>query len=33
MRLDVILVDLAAAAAITWIVWYFWLSKKKGARE
>lgn len=26
------LVNLGVFAAVTWIVWYFWLSEKKGAR-
>lgn len=30
MPLDIVLVDLGAAAVIGWIVWYFWLSKRKG---
>jgi plastocyanin domain-containing protein len=29
MSLDVVLVDLAALAAVGWIVWYFWLSEKE----
>jgi hypothetical protein len=26
MPIDVVLVDVGAALAIIWIVWYFWLS-------
>ncbi len=32
MSLDVILVDLAVAAGIVWVVWYFWLSESKATR-
>jgi hypothetical protein len=29
MATDVILVNVGAALAIVWIVWYFWLSEKR----
>ncbi len=29
---DVIVVELAVAASIAWVVWFFWLSEKKGVR-
>lgn len=29
MTLDVIIVNLGAATAVAWIVWYFWLSNRK----
>ena len=29
MRPDVVAVDVAAVAAIGWIVWYFWLGKRR----
>jgi plastocyanin domain-containing protein len=32
MSLDVVIVNLAAAATIAWIVWYFWLSEKPTVR-
>jgi plastocyanin domain-containing protein len=32
MSWDIVLVDLAVLAAIGWVVWYFWLSERKGVR-
>jgi plastocyanin domain-containing protein len=32
MNWDVFAVDLAVLAAIGWVVWYFWLSERKGLR-
>ena len=29
MRLDVLLVDIGAILAVTWIVWYFWIVGRK----
>ena len=32
MSIDVIAVELAVAASIAWVVWFFWLSEKKAVR-
>lgn len=32
MSIDLIVVELAVAASIVWVVWFFWLSEKKAVR-
>jgi plastocyanin domain-containing protein len=32
MSIDLIAVELAVAASIVWVVWFFWLSEKKAVR-
>ncbi len=32
MSIDVVAVELAVAASIAWVVWFFWLSEKKAVR-
>ncbi len=32
MSWDVLLVDLAVIAAVGWVIWYFWLSERRGVR-